>query len=385
MTRSQLENWDITHLEAAATRWRASAAKFEELFSRHRQNISGTEWEGTAKDAALDRVTADTAVVDRHGEVVRAAADLADSSVADLRAAAQKALTAIAEAEADGFRVSEDLRVTDTRRWDINSAIDRNRALAEHTENIRWNAEQLVAADTSIGERLTAKASELDGITFDGADNGTIKAASFGDGFKQDGPLGDLPGAPGDPFPYPWEPPPPPDSRPGGGRWDIDYDHPYQGSGTPSGQPEAKAWSKEFPTPITGHPSGLKEIASGAPPEGWGVKPGWIGSEGYRFRVVGEEYNGSPAHTRWIARDGTWYPATWVDYQYEAEHIIQFAPQNDMAGVPPIRLGLGEWNPTDITEIYQARADNPSLTMYIPNPFGGMHQLSPSDPGAWGR
>lgn len=190
LTRSKIETWDITHLEASVARWRASAAEFEELFSQHRQNISGTAWEGTAKDAALDRVTADTAVVGRHGEIVRAAADLADSSVADLRAAQRAALTAIAEAEADGFEVAESLRVTDTRRYDITTIQARNRVLAEHADNIQWNASQLLATDTLIGERLRNKARELDGVTFDGADNGTIQAASFGDGFKQSpGPL----------------------------------------------------------------------------------------------------------------------------------------------------------------------------------------------------
>src|SRR5690348_3400780 len=65
-TRSQIENWNATHLENAAGRWRTSAAESEELFDRQRQIVSapgGTEWEGTAKDAALDRITRDMSVV----------------------------------------------------------------------------------------------------------------------------------------------------------------------------------------------------------------------------------------------------------------------------------------------------------------------------------
>lgn len=185
LTRSKIENWEISHLEAAAVRWHTSANQFEALFAQHRQNISGAEWEGTAKDAALDRVTADTVVVDRHGETVRAAADLADTSVGDLRAAQRAALTAISEAEADGFRVDEDLSVSDARRYDITTIRDRNRALAEHADNIQWNASQLLAADTLIGKRLTAKATELDSMQFEGdGHDGVIQAA----GFKQDRP-----------------------------------------------------------------------------------------------------------------------------------------------------------------------------------------------------
>ncbi|MGV0675627.1 hypothetical protein ABQE62_05460 [Mycolicibacterium fortuitum] len=190
--RSRIEGWDIGHLESAARRWRASAAEFEDLFTQHRQNVGATAWEGTAKDAALDRVTADSAVVERHGEVVRAVADLADAGAADLRAAQRAALTAIGEAEADGFRVAEDLSVTDTRRIDIATMGARYSALNEHSENIRWNASQLVQADALVGQRLQEKATELDGMRFDGS---TIQAASWG-GFKQDG------GADDD-----WEPP----------------------------------------------------------------------------------------------------------------------------------------------------------------------------------
>ncbi|OCB59156.1 hypothetical protein A5722_05230 [Mycobacterium vulneris] len=188
LTRSKIENWDITHLEIAATRWRASADEFEQLFAQHRQNISapgGTEWEGAAKDAALDRVNADSSVVGRHGEVVRAAADLADASIGDLRAAHRAALTAITEAEADGFRVAENLRVTDARRYDIATIVDRNRALAEHADNIQWNAGQLLATDTLVGQRLTDKATELDSAQFEGdGQDAVIQAA----GFKQDSP-----------------------------------------------------------------------------------------------------------------------------------------------------------------------------------------------------
>lgn len=192
-TRAQIENWDIHHLESSATRWRASVNEFEELFSQHRQNVAspgGTEWEGSAKDAALDRVNADSSVVGRHAEVVHAAADLADSSGGDLRAAQRAALTAIAEAEADGFRVGQDLSVTDTRRIDVFTMAARYTAATEHAENIRWNASQLLATDTLIGHRLTTKAAELSGITFEGEGDGGIRAASFDAGFKQSpGPL----------------------------------------------------------------------------------------------------------------------------------------------------------------------------------------------------
>ncbi|MCV7067943.1 hypothetical protein H7H51_23635 [Mycolicibacterium farcinogenes] len=384
LTRSKIENWDIDHLESSATRWRTSADEFEELFSRHRQNISGTDWEGTAKDTALDRVSADTAVVDRHGEVVRAAADLAATSVTDLRAAQQAVLTAIAEAEADGFRVAEDLSVTDGRRYDITTIQDRNRALAEHADNIQWNARQLLAADTLIGERLTAKASELDGITFDGEgrdDRDVVQAVEH----KQ-GPagLGDMPADSSDPWPYPWDIPAPPDSRPGGGRWEIDFDHPYQGDGSPTGTPPpSNPWHNDIQPPLTGHPSGFHDVVT-PPPNGWGATPGWNLRGAYRFRMVGEGFNGSPEHMRWVQRDGNWYPATWIGYEYEVEHQYVLIPQNDGAGLLRPAWGAGVWKPTGMAGIYQAYADNPRLPLYIPDRNGGIYQFPGKTPGALG-
>ncbi|GJJ21157.1 MULTISPECIES: WXG100 family type VII secretion target [Mycolicibacterium] len=179
-TRSEIEEWDTSDLSNAATTWRNAATASEDLFDQHRQNIAapgGTTWEGDAKDAALDRVTADVAVVGRQSGALREAADLAENGAYDIKAAQDKAVEAINAAENDGFRVGEDLSVTDTRKADIATMGARHTAAAEHAEDIRWNAEQLAQADKLVGERLQAKAAELEGIRFDneGAGEGTIR------------------------------------------------------------------------------------------------------------------------------------------------------------------------------------------------------------------
>lgn len=174
-TKSEIENWDTSYLDTAASSWRTAATASEDAFDQHRQNIAapgGTTWEGDAKDAALDRVTADVAVVGRQGGALREAADLAENGAYDIKAAQGKAVEAINAAENDGFRVGEDLSVTDTRKADISTMGARHTAAAEHAEDIRWNAEQLAQADKLVGERLQAKAAELEGIRFDGEDEG---------------------------------------------------------------------------------------------------------------------------------------------------------------------------------------------------------------------
>ncbi|MGW4100613.1 hypothetical protein [Mycobacterium sp. NPDC004974] len=188
-TRSAIEEWSTSHLSAAATTWRSAAAGSENAFDEHRANISspgGTTWEGNAKDAALDRVTADTAVVGRQSSLLREAATLAENCSYDIKAALSDALEAITTAEADGFRVAEDLSLTDTREVDSADANARQTAANEHAEDIRWAAQQLVQADKLVGDRLEAKAADLEGIRFDGEGDGRDGTVRFVDHETED-------------------------------------------------------------------------------------------------------------------------------------------------------------------------------------------------------
>lgn len=108
-----------------------------------------------------------------------------------MRAAQKAALDAVAEAEANGFMVSEDLSVSDIRDFDLDTAAARHTAASEFAEDIRWNAERLVQTDGLIGRQLAQKASDLRGIRFDG-ENAEPKDGAFqAVDFKQ-GPPGPL-------------------------------------------------------------------------------------------------------------------------------------------------------------------------------------------------
>lgn len=173
-------------------------------------------WTGDAKDAALNRVTSDIAVVGSHSAVMREAARIAENGVADISAAKRDVLAAITETEDDGFRVGEDLSVTDTREPDPPTIAARQLAATEHAEDIRWNAERLVAADALVGRRLQSKSVELEGVRFEaeGEDAGrsgdpTIQLVD-NEGEARDGEAGDKPGSPAEqatgqigPFPVP--------------------------------------------------------------------------------------------------------------------------------------------------------------------------------------
>ena len=154
------------------------------MFEQQRQNIAapgGTTWEGDAKDAVLGRVAADTSVVRRQAAIQVEAAAIAENGGHDLRGAQRVALDAITEAEADGFRVGEDLSVTDTRKAAPDTIAARHTRAIEHSEYIRWNAAQLVQADGLVGQRLQDKAVELDSIRFDGEAVGSDSSIQLAD------------------------------------------------------------------------------------------------------------------------------------------------------------------------------------------------------------
>lgn len=169
LTRSQLESWDTTYLADAAARWRQLAAESEELFEWHRQNVhapGGAEWSGAAGETAGERVSADAAIVRKQGDIQREASDIAEDGCRDIRLAVQQVLEAVAAAEEDGFHVSEDLKVRDTRRIDVTTMATRYTALREHAEDIRWHCERLMQAEIYLGQRLEGKALELEAIRF---------------------------------------------------------------------------------------------------------------------------------------------------------------------------------------------------------------------------
>lgn len=169
-TRSAIEDLTTSDFADAAARWRTAADQSDEVFDRHRQNVAspgGTTWEGGAKDVALERVTADGVVAREQNGVVRKAAGIAENAVTDINAAQREVLAAITEAEDDGFTVAEDLKVTDARRYDINTVLERNKAAKEYAEDIRWYAERLGQTVAFAEGRLQEKAGELDAIRFE--------------------------------------------------------------------------------------------------------------------------------------------------------------------------------------------------------------------------
>ncbi|WP_457160630.1 hypothetical protein [Mycobacteroides abscessus] len=184
LTRQQIEGWQTSHLDQAALQLHAMGRQSEDLFGQHVRNLAapgGSDWQGQAHDAARARGLADMSIVRQQSDVMERAAQIAQRGAADVAGAKVNVLEAIAEAEADGFKVGSDLTVTDSRPSsdDNRERSNREKLGRQHAEFIRFRAAQLEEADTQVGRQLKEKAGELGGIKFDG---GTVRMLDDGHG-----------------------------------------------------------------------------------------------------------------------------------------------------------------------------------------------------------
>lgn len=182
--RSDVIGWNTAHLDAAASRWQQLAEESLEAFAKHRQNTDepgGSRWSGQAKDAALEKVQSDQAVVGRQSQLQVESARTALRGAGDIRAAQRAALEAIADAESDGFSVAEDLSISDVRYASPFVRVPAGRAqlALEHAENIRWNTQQLLQTDARVGDQLRSKADELSSIRFEGEAGTEVQLVDF--------------------------------------------------------------------------------------------------------------------------------------------------------------------------------------------------------------
>lgn len=208
-SRSQIENWDVGHLESAATHWSTTAEQWEGHFSGIHQGMirpGGTTWEGTAADAAQDRAWSDVVKVRRLADGLHSASGFARNGADDIAWAKRQALTAINDAEQAGFTVREDLSVIDRSMPSLASdGQDRQTQAKEFAHDIQTKAQALATMDKSVANQITTALAPLQGLDFPeeskpGHDP-TVQTVDYG--FKRDTPTTPKPN-PKDPNPnYP--------------------------------------------------------------------------------------------------------------------------------------------------------------------------------------
>jgi hypothetical protein len=167
---SQIHAWDTEHLEAAATHWTTTAHTWEDAFTKVYQEAQcpgGTPWDGEAADAAVLRVGTDRLQVLGAVDSLHTAASVARNGASELQAAKQLALEAVAQAQASGFTVGEDLSVTSPPISALPAVQVARQAQAQAlAANIRSRAAALAGLDQQVAGQITTATAGLSGIQF---------------------------------------------------------------------------------------------------------------------------------------------------------------------------------------------------------------------------
>src|ERR1700754_1484862 len=161
---SEIQAWDVAHLEGAATDWKATAEHWESSFtSIHRVTVSpgGTVWEGVAAEVAQERAFADLVEVRGLTDVLHESSAIARRGAETLDAAKRSVLDAVEEASSTGYVVGEDLSVAPPR-----ASVAAAAQAQVYAADIQQRAAQLVAHDEAIAAKIATASAPLSSVTF---------------------------------------------------------------------------------------------------------------------------------------------------------------------------------------------------------------------------
>jgi len=208
---SELQAWDITHLEIAARDWTATAQHWEASFSSIHQAVvapGARAWEGAAAEAAQQSTLDDLVKVRGWADVLHESAAVARRGADTLMYAKQSVLDAVEDAQVAGCLVGEDLSVTPPPEAGVTGAAEAQ----VYAADIRERVAQLVAHDKEIAGKITAASAPLHAVTFDdqlqGQDERRPLGGVYAAGYNTGTPLPEAPPTPR-PIPpgYPQGPP----------------------------------------------------------------------------------------------------------------------------------------------------------------------------------
>ncbi|MBO0880868.1 MAG: hypothetical protein J2P17_11115 [Mycobacterium sp.] len=168
-TLSQIKSWDVDHLAEAARCWSAAADRWESAFHEAWQQSRTVSWEGQAASALRDRTNTDKSLVGSKADQLRQAAAIASKGAGDIDAAQRRVVYAVEDADSKGFRVGEDLSVTDKRiSRNAGERAARQAQAQTFATNIRNQAAALAALDKEVAANLAGTAGDVGNITFPG-------------------------------------------------------------------------------------------------------------------------------------------------------------------------------------------------------------------------
>ncbi|MFC9841229.1 hypothetical protein ACFVKB_46920 [Rhodococcus sp. NPDC127530] len=181
ITRTQIESWNPSTLTEIGDAWIALGTKVEDLFTRYVDGVTKVNdayWEGKTAEAAQNRANADKKTVLVVVDQLEALANRAKQGFHDVDAPLQRGRMAIAAAESAGFRVADDLIVTDPTNPDPDN--DRVIEMTGWQREITDAASATETADASVKDALSSARDGLRATFTSAATLGSDQGASDG-------------------------------------------------------------------------------------------------------------------------------------------------------------------------------------------------------------
>jgi hypothetical protein len=163
---SALLSWPTEHLTEAAAHWENVGDRSYGVAHGVWSDALGVDWSGNSADALRTDTHADLMTTSGVVDQLQEAASVARGGASELDAARSQVRYAVEDAQAAGFKVGEDLSVTD-RMADGSAAqmAARQAAAKAHAANIGGRAAQLIGVDARVASKVTAAVAGI-GSTF---------------------------------------------------------------------------------------------------------------------------------------------------------------------------------------------------------------------------
>ncbi|MEB3049704.1 hypothetical protein KV112_08140 [Mycolicibacter sp. MYC123] len=193
-TLPEVRSATFDHLGSFADWCESISAKTQTQFAEIAQQVrtpGGTNWEGSAANAAIHHADADVRKLRGWGWAHQDAAAVARRGQETLEASKRLVLDAVDDAERDGFMVSGEYRVVDTRPvLTQEQLIERQTQADAHSSFIRHRVANLVANDATVASQLITATADFGNLKFDetpGTTSGRRDGIQLVD-WRQDGP-----------------------------------------------------------------------------------------------------------------------------------------------------------------------------------------------------
>ena len=163
---SALLSWPTEHLTEAAAHWENVGDRSYGVAHGVWSDALGVDWSGETADALRTDTHADLMTTSGVVDQLQEAAGVARSGASELDAARSQVRYAVEDARSAGFKVGEDLSVTDRMTGGSAAQMAARQAAAQaHAASIGGRAAQLIGVDTQVASKVTAAVAGI-GSTF---------------------------------------------------------------------------------------------------------------------------------------------------------------------------------------------------------------------------